>query len=136
MFTFFVILMVILAVLLCVVILMQAGKGGGLASTFGGTSSSTDSVMGGHQAAGLLSKLTWAGGGLFLFLGLVLSVMSSGTGEESGSILRDEFQQSPQTPQNPTSVLESEATPPSGAGQPVDEDGGSAEPEGGGGGAP
>lgn len=113
MFTFLVILMALLAIGLCVIILLQAGKGGGLASTFGGASSSQESFMGGRQAATFLTKATWAGGGLFLVLGLVLSVMSAGTEEQSGSILRGEFQQG-QGPggasQAPTSVLESERT--------------------------
>lgn len=116
MYTFLLVLMALLGVLLCVIILLQAGKGGGLASTFGGASSSTDSVMGGRQAATLLTKLTWAGGGLFLFLGLVLSVLSSGRTDASGSILRGEFQSGPSGQGAPTSVLESEAGGSSGGG--------------------
>lgn len=111
MFVFLVVLMVLLAVVLCVIILLQAGKGGGLASTFGGASSSTESFMGGHQAATALTKGTWIGGALFLFLGLVLSVLSAGEQGDTESILQGEFQQQgPRSGQQqaPTSVLESE----------------------------
>lgn len=140
MFVFLVVLMVLLAIGLCVMILLQAGKGGGLASTFGGASSSTESFMGGHQAATALTRGTWIGGAVFLFLGLTLSVLSAGQQEgQSESILQDQFQQEgvPTGQQQPTSVLESE--PPSaegdggggqgesgqGGGSPLPQDGGS-----------
>ena len=118
MFTFLLVLMTLLAVLLIVIILLQAGKGGGLASTFGGASSSTDSFMGSRQTATLLTKLTWAGGGAFLFLGLVLSVMSAGqTGGTGDSILRGEFGGPGAGQQGaPTSVLESERSGETGGG--------------------
>lgn len=110
MFTFLLVLMTLLAILLIVIILLQAGKGGGLASTFGGASSSTDSFMGSRQTATLLTKMTWAGGGLFLLLGLVLSVLSAGgTGGPSESILQGQFGGQGGGQQGaPTSVLESE----------------------------
>lgn len=109
MYTFLLALMVLLAVVLVVIILLQAGKGGGLASTFGGASSSTDSVMGTRQAATALTKLTWVGGGLFLVLGLVLSVLSSGrTNQQEASVLEGELQQGSGGQAAPTSVLESE----------------------------
>lgn len=110
MYTFLLVLMTLLAILLIVIILLQAGKGGGLASTFGGASSSTDSFMGSRQTATLLTKLTWTGGGVFLFLGLVLSVMSAGrTAGPSESILRGQFGGPGAGQQGaPTSVLESE----------------------------
>lgn len=112
MYTLLLVLMTLLAVLLIVIILLQAGKGGGLASTFGGASSSTDSFMGSRQTATLLTKLTWAGGGVFLFLGLVLSVLSAGqTGGSGESILRGQFGGPGAGQQGaPTSVLESERT--------------------------
>lgn len=110
MYTFLLALMTLLAILLIVIILLQAGKGGGLASTFGGASSSQDSFMGTRQTATLLTKLTWAGGGLFLLLGLVLSVLSAGgAGGPSESILRGQFGGPAGGQQGaPTSVLESE----------------------------
>jgi preprotein translocase subunit SecG len=77
MYSFLVVLLVLDAVLLILVILAQAGKGGGIAATFGGASSSADSFMGSRQQATLLTKVSWYGGGLFLALGLVLSIMST-----------------------------------------------------------
>lgn len=140
MFVFLVAVMVLLAVGLCVMILLQSGKGGGLASTFGGASSSTESFMGGHQAATALTKGTWIGGALFLFLGLVLTVLSTGGQEEGGSILQGEFQgqgASGGQQQAPTSVLESEPPSQSGEGSGGQQQGqqgdGSPLPRGGGG---
>jgi len=88
MFVFLQVLMGILAVLLCIMILVQAAKGGGLAASFGGASSSTDSFMGGRQAATALTKGTWIGGGLFLFLALVMAIMSARPSQAPESILR------------------------------------------------
>ena len=88
MFTFLVVLISMIALLLCVVILIQAGKGGGLAASFGGASSSTDSFMGGRQAANALTKISWYGGGSFLFLALVLTVLSARPDAAPESILR------------------------------------------------
>ncbi|MEN8374695.1 MAG: preprotein translocase subunit SecG [Gemmatimonadota bacterium] len=79
-----------IGVLLMVVVLLQAGKGGGLAA-MGGANASTDSVLGGRQAATLLTKLSWWFGGSFLVLALVLSIMSS-RGTAPTSVLQDEFQ--------------------------------------------
>src|SRR5688500_12717393 len=69
-----------------VVILLQAGKGGGLASMGGGAG--TDTLIGGRQAATLLTKATWVSGGLFLTLALLLSLLSSRQTTPSESILR------------------------------------------------
>src|SRR5687768_18277993 len=69
-----------------VVILLQAGKGGGLASMGGGAG--TDNLIGGRQAATLLTKATWVSGGLFLTLALLLSIMSSRQAGPSESVLR------------------------------------------------
>lgn len=112
MYTFLLVVMTLLAAGLIVIILLQAGKGGGLASTFGGASSSTDSFMGTRQTATLLTKTTWVGGGLFLALGLILSVLSAGSTEgPSESILRGQFGGEVGGQQGvPTSVLESERT--------------------------
>lgn len=76
MFGFLLVLLLLVGVFMGVVILLQSGKGGGLAS-MGGTGAGTDTLIGGRQAATLLTKATWVSGGLFLFLALVLSVMSS-----------------------------------------------------------
>lgn len=136
MFTLLVVLISVLAVLLCVIILLQAGKGGGLAATFGGASSSTESFMGGRQAATLLTKLTWFGGGVFLFLSLVLAVLSASGTATPESILREGLGPTQQVPQQPTSILETEIGGPAGEGTspetgPGGSDDGGGGPEGG-----
>jgi preprotein translocase subunit SecG len=97
-FAFLLILLILDGLLLTVVVLLQSGKGDGLAA-MGGSSTSTDSVIGGRQAATLLTKASWLGGGLFLALALMLSILSS-RAESPDSILRQEFQQgAPAAPQ-------------------------------------
>lgn len=128
MFTLLIVLTSLLALLLCVVILLQAGKGGGLAATFGGASSSTESFMGGRQAANLMTRLTWTGGGVFIFLSLVLAILSARGTSAPESILREGLGPTPQVPDQPTSVLESERLSPQPAPQ------GEGTPETGGGG--
>ncbi len=78
-------------VFLAVIVLLQSGKGGGLASMGGGAG--TDTLIGGRQAATLLTKATWVSGGLFLALSLMLSVLSTRQQTPAPTILRDEFQQ-------------------------------------------
>lgn len=77
MYTFLLVLLVIDAIILAAAVLMQAGKGGGVAASFGGQSSSTSSVIGTRQAGDLLTKISWWGGGVFIFLAFVLQLMSS-----------------------------------------------------------
>jgi preprotein translocase subunit SecG len=77
MFTFLLVLLIIDSVVLVTAILLQAGKGNGLAATFGGVSSSADSLLGTRQAGNLLTKASWWGAGIFLFLSLVLSIAST-----------------------------------------------------------
>ena len=76
MFTFLVVLLILLSLVLIAAILLQAGKGGGLAASFGGATTS-DSLIGTRQAGNLLTKVTWWGGGAFLFLAFVLQLMST-----------------------------------------------------------
>ena len=109
MFTLLVVLISLLSLFLIAIILLQSGKGGGLAAEFGGASSSTDSIMGGRQAANVLTHATWIGGGLFLALSLLLTILSARTTGPAESILRSEFQ-SPTAA--PTSVLDSEGEAP------------------------
>lgn len=105
MFILFVILISLLSIFLIGIILLQSGKGGGLAAEFGGASSSMDSVIGGRQAANVLTRTTWIGGAVFLTLSLLLAIMSAQTTGPAESILRSEFQ----TPgAAPTSVLDTE----------------------------
>lgn len=87
---------------LAVVVLLQSGKGGGLAS-MGGGGTGTDTLIGGRQAATLLTKASWTSGGLFLTLALVLSLMSARQ-TAPRSILGEEFRRSG-TPAAPTPVL-------------------------------
>ena len=77
MFTFLLVLLILDSIVLIVAILLQSGKGNGLAASFGGVSSSADSLLGTRQAGNLLTKTSWWGGALFLFLSLVLSIASS-----------------------------------------------------------
>jgi len=98
-YTFLLILLILDGLLLTVVILLQSGKGGGLAA-MGGAGTSTDSVIGGRQAATLLTKASWIGGAAFLALALVLSILSS-RATTADSILRQEFQQGPVQPLQP-----------------------------------
>ena len=77
MFTFLLILLIIDSFVLVTAILLQAGKGNGLAASFGGVSSSADSLLGTRQAGNLLTKASWWGGAMFLFLSLVLSIAST-----------------------------------------------------------
>lgn len=79
-YTFLLVVLVIVSVLLIVAILLQAGKGSGLAASFGGASSSPDAFIGTRQAGTLLTKASWWGAGLFLFLSFVLQLMSTRAG--------------------------------------------------------
>jgi preprotein translocase subunit SecG len=77
MYTFLLVLLIIDSIVLVTAILLQAGKGNGLAATFGGVSSSADSLLGTRQAGNLLTKASWWGAGVFLFLSFVLSIAST-----------------------------------------------------------
>jgi len=91
-------LLILDGLVLMVAVLLQAGKGGGLAAMGGGLGAET--LLGGRQAANLLTKTTWVTGGIFLGLSLILSIMSTGASRTPESILRQEFQQTaPATPQ-------------------------------------
>jgi preprotein translocase subunit SecG len=75
MYTFLLFLLALDALILATAVLLQAGQGGGLASLGGGAG--TEQFMGGRQATTLLTKITWWCAGIFLFVSLVLAVMSS-----------------------------------------------------------
>jgi preprotein translocase subunit SecG len=96
-FGFLLVLLILVGAFLTVVVLLQSGKGGGLAA-MGGTGAGTDTLIGGRQAATLLTKATWVSGGLFLFVAFVLAVMSSRQTTPQ-SILRGQFQPAPAAPQ-------------------------------------
>ena len=93
MFGFLLVVLILVGLFMGVVILLQSGKGGGLASMGGGAG--TDTLIGGRQAATLLTKATWISGGLFMTLALILSILSSRAAENSGSILRGGIQPAP-----------------------------------------
>ena len=76
MYTFLLIILVLVSVAVIGAVLLQSGKGGGLAASFGGASSSSDSLIGTRQAGNLLTKVSWWGGGIFIFLAFVLQLMS------------------------------------------------------------
>ena len=78
-YTFLLILLVIDCIVVMAAVLLQAGKGTGLAANFGGASSSPDAFIGIRQAGNLLTKASWWGGGIFLFLCFVLQLMSTHT---------------------------------------------------------
>ncbi|HEX6941240.1 MAG TPA: preprotein translocase subunit SecG [Longimicrobiales bacterium] len=125
MFGFLLALLILDGLLLMVVVLLQAGKGGGLAA-MGGGGAATETIFGGRQAATLLTRATWVTGGIFLFLSVVLSIMSSRQ-RIPESILEQEFRQAPVTQpqpvlpgvQQPESVAQpgSAAAAPAGAAQ-------------------
>jgi preprotein translocase subunit SecG len=75
MYSLLLVLLALDALILVTAVLLQAGQGGGLASLGGGAG--TEQFMGGRQATTLLTKITWWCAGLFLFVSLILAVMSS-----------------------------------------------------------
>lgn len=92
--------------LLVLVVLLQSGKGGGLAAEFGGASSSADTLLGGRQAATLLTKASWITGGLFIGLSLMLAILSARDRAPS-SILEGELGPG-QVQEAPTPLLDRE----------------------------
>jgi len=94
MYTFLLVLLIIDSFVLVAAILLQSGKGDGLSASFGGVSSSSDSLLGTRQAGNLLTKTSWWGGGIFLFLAFVLSLMSTQQRAPS-SVLDQAFSQPP-----------------------------------------
>ena len=75
MVTFLLILLVLDCFILVTAVLLQAGQGGGLASLGGGAG--TEVFMGGRQAVTLLTYVTRYSAGTFLFLALLLSIISA-----------------------------------------------------------
>lgn len=77
MYGFLLAVLVLDGIFMSVVILLQSGKGGGLAAVGGSGGTMTDGVLGGRQAATVLTRSTWISGSVFMILALVLSIMSS-----------------------------------------------------------
>jgi len=111
MFALMIVLISLTALFIILVVLLQSGKGGGLAAEFGGATSSTDSIMGGRQAANVLTRASWISGGVFMALAMILAIYASRSAAPPSSILRQEFQAP--AGNAPASVLdaESEAAP-------------------------
>ncbi|CAN5497036.1 hypothetical protein BH09GEM1_BH09GEM1_17210 [soil metagenome] len=99
MYTFLLVLLIIDSIVLIAAILFQSGKGSGLAASFGGVSSSADSLLGTRQAGNLLTKASWWGGAVFLFLSFVLS-LTMARSRAPKSVLDDAFTQ-PASPAAP-----------------------------------
>jgi len=87
MYGFLLTLLILDGIFLVVIVLLQAGKGGGLAAMGGGAAA--EGVFGGRQAASFLTRSTWIAGGVFMFLALVLAIVSSRGAQQPSSILRD-----------------------------------------------
>lgn len=94
MFGFILTLLILDALVLLVVVLLQAGQGGGLAAL--GGSGGTESFFGGRHAVTWLTKTSWVGGALFLFLSLILSFLSA-----SSAVGTTEVQDLLRTPAGP-----------------------------------
>lgn len=108
MYTVLLVVLILDALVMSTAILLQAGQGGGLASLGGGAG--TEMVMGGRQATTLLHTITWWCGGVFLFLSLVLAVMSSQSGTPR-SILEGGAQQQPAPVQQAPLPIQSSPAP-------------------------
>ena len=111
MYTVLLVLLLLDAILLAAAVLLQAGQGGGLASLGGG--SGTEVFMGGRQAVTLLTRVTWWCAGIFLFLALMLTFMSSG-GTQVRSVLQGQQgagQQAPAPVQQTPLPIETQPTP-------------------------
>src|SRR3989475_5303461 len=72
------------ALILATAVLLQAGQGGGLAPLGGGAG--TQKIMGGRPATTLLTKVTGWTAGIFPFLPLVLTFIST-SGQQVPSVL-------------------------------------------------
>ena len=110
MYTFLLVLLIIDSIVLVTAILLQSGKGDGLSASFGGVSSSSDSLLGTRQAGNLLTKTSWWGGGIFVFLAFVLSLMSTQQRAPS-SVLDQAFTQPPAPATAPASPNANSAIP-------------------------
>ncbi|MBC7895409.1 MAG: preprotein translocase subunit SecG [Cytophagaceae bacterium] len=97
MYTFLLAILIIVSLAVMVAILLQAGKGGGLAASFGGATTAADSLIGSRQAGNLLTKVSWYGGGLFLFVSFLLGLMSNRT-RVPRSVLDQPFSSAPAVP--------------------------------------
>ncbi|MES3033042.1 MAG: preprotein translocase subunit SecG [Gemmatimonadota bacterium] len=112
MYTFLLAILILISFVLIAVILLQSGKGGGMSANFGGATSSADAVIGTRQAGNLLTKISWWGGGAFLFLSLVLQLMTTRQ-RAPKSVLDNAF--STPAPAAPTTTTPAPGAAPGGA---------------------
>jgi preprotein translocase subunit SecG len=76
---------VVVALILILVVLLQTGKRADLAGAFGGGGSQT--AFGTRGAATLLSKVTTTAAVLFMMTSMALSILSSKSGSQGGTVL-------------------------------------------------
>jgi preprotein translocase subunit SecG len=110
MYTFLLILLILDSIVLVGAVLLQSGKGGGLAASFGGATTAADALIGSRQAATWLSKVSWYGGGAFIFLAFVLQIMSTRAAAPRSILDQPATRTAPSAPP---------ATPPASKGNPV-----------------
>ncbi len=86
MYSVIIFLFVLVALLLIFVILIQSGKGGGLAGTFGGSGDTMGSLFGGRGSAPFLTRITTILATLFMFIALILGMITRGSVENRGLV--------------------------------------------------
>lgn len=118
MYAFLLTLLVLDGIFLGIVILLQAGKGGGLAAV-GGGAAMTEGLLGGRQAATVLTRATWIAGSAFMVLALILSILSS-RAQQPTSVLQFEQPATAPAPAPQPLLPGSEVVPPTGGGGTVD----------------
>jgi preprotein translocase subunit SecG len=104
------------SIILAVAVLLQAGQGGGLATLGGGAG--TETIMGGRQATTLLTKVTWWTAGIFLFLSLILTFMSTGGNTQVRSVLEGQGQAPTPVAPTPLPIAPQPTAPPAPPPQP------------------
>jgi len=90
MYSVIIFLFAIVALLLIFVILIQSGKGGGLAGTFGGSGDTMGSIFGGKGSAPFLTRITTILATLFMFIALILGMITKGSNVENQGLVEQE----------------------------------------------
>ncbi len=107
MYNVLIFLFVIVAVLLVFVILIQSGKGGGLAGTFGGGADTMGTFFGGRGSAPFLTRITTILATLFMFIALLLGMVTKGSVDNRSVVERERERQMA----SPARTLPEAATP-------------------------
>lgn len=76
-FTVLMVVFVLDTILLVLAVLLQSGRGAGLAGALGGMAGAESAL--GTRATSTIAKITWALGGVFLFVCLTMAWMKSST---------------------------------------------------------